>query len=199
MIPRVASSSHHLWSSCAPQQVRSPDHAGHGMVQPLAPLPCCSPPPPQPHHPATQPWPVSWPKQPCALVRGWVAGGSTRFLGTSKPAGAVLSGSLCPARTAAALGSGPRGPWRSVRAAREVEKGRDKESFGTALANGDIDSRQTATQSMSETRPWRRDNSTVTVKRNSNHGLLALVWEKSGENNKRPTTRTRTQALASAC
>lgn len=45
-----------------------------------------------------------------------------------------------------------------------VEMGRDRESFGTALAKGDIHSRQTATRSMSETRPWRRDNRIITVK-----------------------------------
>ena len=147
-----------------PSKPRLPNRAGHGTVQPPVPLPCCSPPPPHPHGPATSPWPVSWPKGTCALVRGWVAGGSIRPHGRSRFAGAVLPGSLCPACAAEASGSGPRGAQRSARAAREVEKGRDRESFGTALANGDIHSRQTATQSMSETRPWRRDNSTVTVK-----------------------------------
>lgn len=108
----------------------------------------------------------------------------------------VLASSLCPV----CLGAQAAGTWCEWARGRGERRGQQEQCWkwkrsdtssgrngsGTALNNGEIHSLQTATQSMSETRPQWGDNRTITEK--LEFGLLALSWGKSRQNNQRPST-----------
>lgn len=153
--------------------------------------------PGQPHCTAR---PVPGPALPRALLRGQlvVSQACRGCRGLSGAVGCcqVLASSLCPV----CLGAHAAGTWCEWARGRGERRGQQEQCWkwkrsdtssgrngsGTALNNGEIHSLQTATQSMSETRPQWGDNRTITEK--LEFGLLALSWGKSRQNNQRPST-----------
>lgn len=185
--PHVAPSPHHLWQLpfTSPPQLCSVGPSSGSPSSWTAPPHCpASPGASTAPHPAARP-----------------AGGHQACRGCRGLSGAVgccqvLASSLCPV----CLGAHAAGTWCEWARGRGERRGQQEQCWkwkrsdtssrrnvsGTALNNGEIHSLQTATQSMSKTRPQCGDNRTITEK--LEFGLLALSWGKSRQNNQRPST-----------